>query len=170
MPERVTLKPEDWVLLIVGLAGGELRGATTLQKLGFLGVMEAGGRGLTYVPWKYGPYSEDVKDGVKQLRREGLLEQRVKFENRILYRATVYHYRLTPKGLLAYQKLLHRLESKHPDFLEKMREIVTRWKDQPLRLLYYVYKQYPDWTRFSEIREQVLQLGRLLERKEYHKT
>ena len=52
MPEHVVLKPE-WVLLIVGLAGGRLRGATTLQKLAFLGVVEASGRGLTYVPWKY---------------------------------------------------------------------------------------------------------------------
>lgn len=169
MPDRVTLRPEEWVLLIVGLAGGELRGATTLQKLGFLGVMEAGGEGIEYVPWKYGPYSEDLKDAVKQLRREGLLERRVVFENRVLYQATVYYYRLTPKGLRAYHELLRRLKRSNPDFLEKMQEIVTKWRDQPLRLLYYIYTQYPEWTRFSEIRDQVLRLGRLLER-QHHRT
>lgn len=150
------------MLLIVGLAGGRLKGATTLQKLGFLGVMEAGGRGLDYIPWRYGPFSEDLKDAVKQLRREGLLERRVVFEDRILYRATVYHYMLTPEGEKAYYQLLGRLNKEHPRFLQKMSAIVAKWKDRPLHLLYYVHKRYPDWTRFSVIRDQVLALGDLL--------
>ena len=162
LPERVRLTPQQWVLLIVGLAGGKLRGATTLQKLGFLGIMEAGGRGLDYIPWKYGPFSEDIKDAVNALRQEGLLERRIVFEDRVLYMATVYHYKLTPDGEEAFRCLLQKLEKEHPKFLRRMREIVTKWKDRPLHLLYYVYKRYPDWTRFSIIRDQVLALGDLL--------
>ncbi|BES82595.1 transcriptional regulator [Pyrodictium abyssi] len=164
MAARVWLTPEEWALLIIGLAGSELRGATTLQKLGFLGVMEAGGEGLEYVPWKYGPFSEDLHEAVKQLRREGLLKRHVVFENRMLYTATVYVYELTPRGEAEFRKLLRRLEKEHPDFLRRMREIVEEWKDKPFHLLYYVYKRYKDWTYFSEIRDEVMRLGRLLER------
>ena len=158
----VRLSPEEWALLIVGLAGGKLRGATTLQKLGFLGVMEAGGSGLDYVPHKYGPYSEDLHDAVKELRREGLLKREVIYEDRIFYTATVYVFELTSQGIKAYEKLRQRLEREDPSFLRRMEEIVNRWKDKPLHLLYYVYRRYLDWTYFSEIRDQVLALGRLL--------
>ncbi len=156
------LSPEEWALLIVGLAGGKLRGATTLQKLGFLGVMEAGGSGLDYVPHKYGPYSEQLAKATTQLARRKLMRKDKNIDISLLGVVEVYEYELTEKGWEEYRKLEERLKREDPEFLEKMRRLVERWKDKPYHLLYYVYKNYPDLTVKSEIRDYVLHLGRIL--------
>ncbi|WP_054857671.1 hypothetical protein [Vulcanisaeta sp. JCM 16159] len=64
---------EDLVLFILDQAGGQLRGATRLQKIAFLLVMEAGVKGIAFEPGKYGPYSRDIEDAVRRLSDEGLI-------------------------------------------------------------------------------------------------
>ena len=151
---EVRLSPVEWVVLLVGLAGGRLRGGTVLQKLGFLGVMEAGGCCLEYIPSRYGPFSVQLAEGVREAEKRGLVRVHTEPSRGGVY--TVYVFELTPEGQRLYHELMERLEREAPGFLREMGRLVELWADKPLELLRYVYNKYPRYAEKSEIAERIL--------------
>ncbi len=155
MTSRVRLSPVEWVVLLVGLAGGRLRGGTVLQKLGFLGIMEAGGCCLRYIPSRYGPFSVELARGVDKARERSLVKVYIEPSRGGAY--TVYVFELTEKGRRLYEELVKRLEMEDPRFLEEMKRLVELWADKPFELLKYVYNTYPEYAEKSEIAERILE-------------
>ncbi|AEM38406.1 transcriptional regulator [Pyrolobus fumarii 1A] len=138
------LSPVEWVVLLVGLAGGRLRGGTVLQKLGFLGVVEAGGCCLGYTPTRYGPVSAELARGVDEARRRGLVRVHTEPSHGGAY--TVYVFELTGEGRRLYEEIVERLRREEPHFLEQMERLVRLWADKPFELLRYVYSAYPEYA------------------------
>ncbi len=105
---EVRLTPVEWVVLLVWLANGRLRGGMVLQKLGFLGVMEAGGCRLEYIPSRYTPFSVQLAEGVREAKEGGLLRVYTVSSRGGAY--TVYVFELTPEGQRLYRESVGRLE------------------------------------------------------------
>lgn len=153
---------EDLVLFILGETGGQLRGATRLQKIAFLIVMETGVKGIEFEPSEYGPYSRDIANAVKELEKRGLIVVRheVVPESDKGYREV---YELASRDAAKHAK--ERLFGWHVIRRGIARDIVWLWKDAPLiALIEYVYRKYPEYAAKSLIKDKVEDLVKALSR------
>lgn len=156
---------KDLVLFILSKAGGRLEGATRLQKIAFLIVMEAGGvrGGIGFEPSEYGPYSRDIADAVKELEEEGLIVVRREAvpESDKGYREV---YELVSKD--AAKRAEESLFGWHVLRRGVARDVVWLWKDAPLvALIEYVYRRYPEYATKSLIKDKVEDIVKALSRR-----
>ncbi len=146
----MALSLEDWILGLLAYAGGRLEGVTRLQKGLFL--VWANYPSLVpadFRPHKYGPFSRDIYDALDRLEEDGLL--RVLGDGESDSKKVIV---LTEKGRRIAQESLEKLQ-KLPEWdnIEKFFKLATR--GQLMALLSLVYTLYPEWTRNSEIKQQV---------------
>jgi len=125
----------------------EIRNGTRLQKLAFLLAKSLPDRAvdeeLAFIPWSFGPYSENLNDLVELLGKEGYID--------VGERPTRY-YSLTAKGRDAAEAI-----RKHsPAVFALSKEIIdTAGELSQRNLIALVYELYPDFSKESTIQEAV---------------
>lgn len=134
-----------------------------------------------FIPYNYGPFSKDVYEQIELFAGIGFIEKtnlnepeemsevddigEAEFidecyqkENELKEENNFWEYRITELGKgFVEEKLL-------PDLTEEQRELLQAFKrkitEMPIKqLLYYVYKNYPDFTTRSLIKDEVLGNG-----------
>lgn len=130
-----------WILGLLFALGGKVEGGTRLQKLLFLLKHEFGVRELPYefVPYIYGPFSEEVRNDTAELKWRGLIE----IEWKVLDAADGFLeriYKLTTNG----QKMAEDFHAALPQTTKQLLQRLGRFNEMRLvELLRYVYSKYP---------------------------
>jgi hypothetical protein len=178
---REGLESDDTLLLLLSAVAqqdpaGVVPGVTRLMKLLFLAGQEAGIEGsenFSFVPYKYGPFAEDLYPTLAHLRQLGLvdvretpardfyqdLELRDLGDPKLLEAAHALGYRgresptrqievgLTPVGQELAMRLRQRLS---PSKWTRLQRVVSEYAGLPLNeLLAYVYQRYPSMAKSS---------------------
>jgi uncharacterized protein YwgA len=146
-------KNEDIILALLYKVNTPIN-YTKLQKLTFLLEKEANiTLNLDFVPYKYGPFSSKIYDIVEELERKSLVEiAQTKMITTQYGNAKIIS--ITEKGKLRAMKAY---EEMNKDDREKLDDIVKRWGHEPLSsLLVYTYLTYPETTKNSLIKDEVL--------------
>ena len=175
----MALSRRDITLLL--LMGGPVEGITRMQKYLFLSLAQEKGEmvGVADVegfePYRFGPYSSELYDDLEMLENLGLItsqpvgelsepeteEVALSFEylmgddeqDGALAEQEEKRYELTEGGLKFVQELVRPTE----DQVEGIRRVKSKFAHYSLRaLLRYVYRKYPEWTKESEIAEEIL--------------
>ena len=127
--------------------------ATKLQKIFFLLEKEQGIQlGLDFEPWFFGPYSSKLQDYVDKLIELGDVDVEEE-EVRDPLSGEIIGYK---RNYVLKSELKPEEEEKEIETF--FREWVRKSKDE---ILNYVYKKYPEYGKYSMIRDKVL--GRLHE-------
>jgi len=149
------LKPvEMWILLLLRLAGGELCCKTKIMKLLFLVEKVYGVTGAKFKPYKYGPWSKDVEEALKRLKKLDLVEEEAlnKPPEGPEHTGAEYVYRLTEKGRETAEKIPVRdMGWEYPYIRAKT---FIDWDVRELTR--YIYINYPEYASESVIRDKVL--------------
>jgi uncharacterized protein YwgA len=122
--------------------------ATKLQKIFFLLEKEKGVQlGLDFEPWFFGPYSSKLQDFIDKLieiGEVGVEEEEVKDP--------------ISGEVIAYKKRYVLNTDFEPEEDEKeIEEFFREWvKKDRSEILNYVYKNYPEYSRYQYIREKVM--------------
>ncbi len=96
--------------------------------------------------YKYGPYSYEIAEALKQLHWSGLISIEGKKNTR---RET---FRLTKRGLEEAEKIFERLP---PSLQEEIRKMRIGWDQLGIDgILRYVYAKYKEYTDKSEIKDK----------------
>ena len=146
---RIPDARQGWILVLLYKLGN-IHGSTRLEKLLFLfrhefrAVPESF---YNFLPHKYGPYSSQVIEDVKELERVGLLhvnEEQYKYDDSVGEWVVRKSYRLTEKGRLLARQLFDALPKKTKEAIASLQ----RYNAMPLEgLLRYVYDEYPGHIR-----------------------
>jgi len=146
----------------------EVEGTTKLQKLFFLLEQESAFNEvyddveIEFEPYKYGPFSEQIYDELEMLILWDVIEEEemdtdvdsIRDESDKSSHANK-RFTLTEKGEKVASEVNRSLDD---DIEEEFEEIVDEYLDMSVDdLLEYVYKQYPDYTTKSEIKDEVLE-------------
>ncbi|WP_238027130.1 conjugal transfer protein [Metallosphaera javensis (ex Hofmann et al. 2022)] len=120
--------------------------ATKIQKIFFLLQMEGGKNvGLKFEPYLFGPYSEELNETIIELVERGVIEETAE--------PLVDPFTGLSLGYKRRFKLKERTNVKVEPEVEKF---FAQWVTRDRReILNYVYRKYPDYTRYSVIREKV---------------
>ena len=181
---RLMLELDDMIILLLGAPSkiptlqDRLEGITRLEKLIFLLERESGYKDLIdeeteFHAYNFGPFSAQVYKAVDYLSAYGLLDDSAKLTpndedawERIQviddvpsdpYIARIFT--LTEDGREYYNALVAEIDS-HGHDLDELSRFKERYGSLPLRqLIRYVYKQYPDTTTQSLIRDEVMRYG-----------
>jgi DNA-binding MarR family transcriptional regulator len=149
--EESKLSPAEKMLLtIIYSVGGEVKGATKLEKLPFLLERDYGvplSKIYKYFAYLHGPYSKEVTKAVNVLVYYGLIDVDEK-----VYRYDVDEdkerviriYMLTPKGKSLAESIFKRLPN---EWKEKMRMLKIPAGKTTKELLDYVYAKYPEFKK-----------------------
>ncbi|ELY99458.1 type II toxin-antitoxin system antitoxin SocA domain-containing protein [Natrialba asiatica] len=146
----------------------EVEGKTELQKLIFLLQEETEFKErypdleFEFTAYKYGPFSERVFDELEFLLSIGAIEaidpeEEVDFIRDETDPSDPYagkRFVVTEKG----EKIMNGVNAALDDDLQvEFEEVIDQYTDLSLQeLLEYVYKQYPEYTTESEIKEKIL--------------
>ena len=178
-PTNLPVEVDDAIVLLLGAPSGSLarhgriEGITRLEKLVFLIEHETDVRDLltehaAFEPYNFGPFSGKVYQAVDTLVAAGLLEDSAELTTsrddsweaeRVVgtQPADPYstrNFALTDRGRKYYNALIDELPPLTEQLLE---EFKTKFGALPLRqLIRYVYKKYPDFTKNSLIRDEIL--------------
>ncbi|WP_390532950.1 conjugal transfer protein [Sulfurisphaera ohwakuensis] len=136
------------LLLYIAREEGVEVNATKLQKIFFLLEKEGGvDLGLEFKPWFFGPYSSILQDCIEKLVDSGdvdVKEQEIKdmLSNEIIGYKRVY--------------ILNSDFSKSEND-KKIEEFFRKWvKMSRSDILNYVYKKYPEYGKYSIIKDKIL--------------
>ena len=123
--------------------------ATKLQKIFFLLEKEKGvDLGLEFVPWFFGPYSEKLQDYLNKLIEVGEVDVKEEEVRDFLTDAVVGYKR---------SYVLKSRNFRPPEGLEEVAEFFREWvKKSRHEILVYVYEKYPEYSKYSLIRDKVL--------------
>jgi len=145
----MTLQEEDItdiekaiISLIAYSRNGRLDGDTRIQKLGFMFSKTSGDSNLddefSYMPHNFGPYSEEVEYGLKQLKQYGLINITGK----------PVKYSLTIEG----NKLFKPMEKNKDVIVLHAKEILSQIDHLDTNeLISVIYELYPTFTKNSII-------------------
>lgn len=143
---------EDWVLAMLLLAGGSVKGKTRIHKGIFLVYKEVDEEVTPeFEPMNYGPWSREVEAAINRLQREGLITvEEVPGGDE----SPALKLSLTPEGRRRAEEALEKLK-KHPEY-KRIKLRLEFAATVPLtRLLAYVYLLYPSYTTQSRIKDKV---------------
>ncbi|MDI6884130.1 MAG: hypothetical protein QMD00_03195 [Hadesarchaea archaeon] len=136
-----------WLLMLLHSLGGEIRGATRLQKLLFLLNREQGVEiPYRFTPYMFGPHSPDVFEDALDLELAGYLRIENFVHEPSLSGDCVIErtYRLTLKGAQNAKRIHERLPANQKRALSSLK----RFNEMRLTdLLKYVYTKYPKESR-----------------------
>ena len=104
-------------------------------------------KNLRFVPYKYGPYSRDVDDAIRNLEQDGLIRiDRVSAGQKEVIK-------LSDGGVEEAIRLLDGLDEEQ---LDRIREKRKAWDQLGYRgLLEKIYEEYPSYKTQSEIAEEL---------------
>lgn len=145
----------ELLALLFYVTGGTIEGATRLQKIVFLVQKELGLGSFGFIASKYGPWSKELEDLVQELIRRG--ELRVEeYEPEEFQEHSVKVYKAS-KSLVEQGKDVFRgLLQRNPALALMLYTRVRAYATLPITyILAYLYKEYPEYTMQSIIRERV---------------
>jgi len=122
--------------------------ATKLQKIFFLFEKEKGIQlGLDFKPWFFGPYSSKLQDYIDKLIESGEVDVEEEEVRDPLIRE-----------IIGYKRSYVLKSELKPEEEEKEIEMFFReWvRKSRTEILNYVYKKYPEYAKYSIIRDKVL--------------
>lgn len=164
-------KRTDVLLLFLNLVR-QIWGSTRLFKLLFLLAKETEvGR---YVPdyyafegGRFGPFKKVIYDDIEALKSCGLVNAQMplrrcdeagpELDMELLSDSVDAVYELTERGHMYARALAEFVKLHNPALLAQMSKILEKYRPLSLAdLLKYVYKEYPEYTDRSEIRDEIL--------------
>jgi len=153
------MNKRNLISMIFYLAGGRIRGATRLQKVVFLIERTLGIEVFRFEPWKYGPWSRELEDFLKEAEENGLI--RVSTEEPDL--ASEFFGESSAKVYEASQELIESgrdafeaLRRADPLRAVYVKRLVAAALSVPLSyLIAYIYTKYPESTLRSTILNKV---------------
>ena len=121
--------------------------ATKLQKIFFLLENEKGVQlGLDFKPWFFGPYSSKLQDYINKLTELGEVDVEEEEEVRDPLSGEIIGYKRN-------YVLKSELKPEEKEIEMFFREWVRKSRTD---ILNYVYNKYPEYTKYSVIRDKVL--------------
>lgn len=147
------MRDEDIILALLYKVGNPIS-YTKLQKLAFLVEKESDITvNLNFVPYKYGPFSREVNEIIDKLQSDDKV---------IVAKTTVLADQNVGAKLVIISEMGKKIGEKVYESMEKEKresldDIVKRWGHEPLSsLLVYTYLTYPETTKNSLIKDEVL--------------
>jgi len=180
---KPTIETDDVIVLLLGVPSqvsrlqGRLEGITRLEKMIFLLERETNLRfylteDANFVAYNFGPFSPKIYQDVETLEAAGLLQDSAiptddttdSWERLTAIDAledtrpddafVARDFALTDLGHRYYKAIASQLPQ---DALEELARFKDSFASIPLRrLVHYVYKNYPDYTEQSLIRDDIL--------------
>lgn len=147
----MNIRRKDFLLTLMFLAG-RIDGRTQLQKLAFLGQEEGKlEAGYVFRSWKFGPFSDDIWKDLDVTVKQGQVTEIA--QNSKDGEVLGYIYLLSKQGRdYVTSEILPKLDQQT---LSLLKTLMTRYAHMSLdELLTYVYKEYPDWTDKSQVRDR----------------
>ncbi len=132
-----------------------IRGRTRFQKLAFLAeqrLEEEGIGAYDFVPYDYGPFTEDLYEELEYLEGQRLVNES---RTRTYGGDERYDYKLTEKGRRTFEQNLpedpaSETEQRLQTIVEVANDIVSEYNDVPIsNLIDYVYSEYPEYAENS---------------------
>jgi len=122
--------------------------ATKLQKIFFLLEKEKGiNLGLNFRPWFFGPYSEKLQDYLDKLIEMGNVNVEEEEIRDVLTQKVVGYKRI----------YILKDENFMPSNEDEVIEFFKEWvKKSRHEILTYVYEKYPEYSKYSLIRDKIL--------------
>ena len=122
--------------------------ATKLQKIFFLLEKEKGVQlGLDFKPWFFGPYSSKLQDYVDKLIESGEVDvEEEEVRDPLSGEIIGYKRNYVLKGELKPEEEEKEIEMFFREWVRKSRT----------EILNYVYKKYPEYAKYSMIRDRIL--------------
>ncbi|CFX11685.1 Uncharacterized [Syntrophomonas zehnderi OL-4] len=160
------MKASEVFLLMLGEAGGTMRGKTLIQKKAyFLNVLLD--LGLPYNPHYYGPYSPELDNSIGKCKALGLVEQNtVGFgvDGETGFEKKRFDYKLTADG----EEVLRDLEKRKPEEYREIKDCLKKLSlagDEDYVSLsiaaktYHILKESDTDIRSDEVANEAKQLG-----------
>jgi hypothetical protein len=177
--QQIPVEVDDLVVLILGAPSdspatrNRIEGITRLEKLVFLAERETSAAEIltedpAFLAHKFGPFSSKVYQAIDSLSAAGLVidsasaddstadtwESKEVIDGGLEDPYVTRDLRLTAVGEQYYSALLSELPS---NVEEEIAVFKKRYASLPLRrLIRYVYQRYPDFTKRSVIRDDIL--------------
>jgi len=150
--ELERLSARDWVLAMLYLAGGKVRGRTRIHKGIFLVHAEVEGvETPTFEPRDYGPWSLEVDEAINELVEEGLVVMRKEPGGD---ESPAQVFELSEEGRKRAEEVISKLR-KHPEYARIKLRLTFAAKAPLINLLAYIYGMYPKYTVRSRIKRKV---------------
>ena len=160
------MKASEVFLLMLGEAGGTMRGKTLIQKKAYFlnALLDLG---LPYNPHYYGPYSPELDNSIGKCKALGLVEQKtVGFgvDGETGFEKKRFDYTLTADG----QEVLDDLERRKPDECRKIKDCLEKLSqagDEDYVSLsiaaktYHILKENSTSIRPDEVANEAKQFG-----------
>lgn len=144
-----------FLALLFYVVGGAVEGATRLQKIVFLVQKELGLGGFRFTASKYGPWSKELEDLIRELIRQGnvTIEEH---EPKEFQERPVKVYKASESLLEKGKEIFRNLFQSNPTLALTLYTRVRAYATLPITyLLAYLYRKYPEYTTHSIIRERV---------------
>jgi len=184
MNTEVSISSATDVLLVLLYAPGisnkegePIHGITRLEKLMFLLEKETSfkeiiNKNYKFDAYDYGPFSSEIFDDIESLKSAGILNESKSGGHKLEYidfeenEMNVYEtissspsikkYELTPKGIAIGKILFESLSDIQKKEILRIKSEFNSNSMSINKLLSYVYRGYPDFTKKSVIRNQIL--------------
>jgi hypothetical protein len=158
-PRAEPLSNRELVATIMYLAGGRVRGSTRLQKTVFLVQRKLGLGSLSFEPWKYGPWSRELEELLRELEERGLLKVRAEtpdLASEFFRESPSRVYEASRELIEEGERAYARLAKAEPLKALQLKRLVAAALAAPLSyLVAYVYAKYPEMTARSSIHDKV---------------
>jgi len=146
----------ELLALLFYITGGTISGVTRLQKIVFLVQQELGLGNFNFTASKYGPWSKELGDLVRQLTESGALEVDERKPGETLFQRPIKVYRAGTSLMERGKGIFKHLLSSNSPLALKLYARIRAYASLPITyLLAYVYRKYPEYTTQSIIRERV---------------
>ena len=149
----------ELVAMIMYLAGGRVRGSARLQKTVFLVQRRLGLGSLRFEPWKYGPWSRELEELLRELEGRGLLKVRAEtpdLASEFFKEAPSRVYEASRELIEEGERAYARLAKAEPLKALQLKRLVAAALAAPLSyLVAYIYAKYPEMTARSSIHDKV---------------
>ena len=132
-----------------------IRGRTRFQKLAFLAEQRLEDEGISaydFIPYDYGPFTDDLYIELEFLRDKGLVEES---RTRTYGGDERYDYKLTREGRQTFEQNIPEepsspAENRFETLTEVANDVVSEYNSIPIsNLLKYVYEEYPEYAENS---------------------
>jgi hypothetical protein len=158
-PRAEPLDNRELVAVIMYLAGGRVRSSTRLQKTVFLVQRALGLGSLRFEPWRYGPWSRELEELLRELEGRGLLKVRAEapdLASEFFREAPSRVYEASRELIEEGERAYARLAKAEPLKALQLKRLVAAALAAPLSyLVAYVYAKYPEMTASSSINDKV---------------
>ncbi|MFH0860077.1 MAG: hypothetical protein V1921_02655 [Candidatus Altiarchaeota archaeon] len=156
MTVQKNLKPILLLFLLSKLSEKGERKVDNLRSMKLLFLIQKEGekqveKGFNFVPYKYGPYSEDYFDTSIYLSEKGLIDVETDVSG------DIKAVKIKPEG----SEKVATLQTAYSDIASSVSKIVSEYANLSTDLLLlYIYSKYADFTIRSEIKDKILSIAK----------